>query len=59
MIAIITYFVQLNAMKGKEDYAKKLEEILISPSGGNQEDTLPEMDYSKSVKRFSKVCYIK
>ena len=41
-------------MKGKEDYAKKLKEIMTSPDDV-EDDVLPELDYSKSAKRLSKV----
>ena len=46
--------MQIKATKGKEDYAKKLEEMMVTPDTID-DDILPEIDYSKSAKRFSKV----
>lgn len=44
-------------MKGKENYAKKLEEMMSNPDSIH-DDILPEMNYSKSAKRISRVCDI-
>lgn len=48
--------LQLKAMKGKENYAKKLEEMMTTPDSVVEDDILPDMNYSKSAKRFSRVC---
>ena len=41
-------------MKGKQDYAKRLEEVMTNPDKID-DDVLTDMDFSKGAKRLSKV----
>ena len=56
-LIIFTTFFKIKARKSKEDYGKKLAELMVDPETAGDNDILPDMNFKRAqqAKKYGKV----